>query len=343
MRRKITVFALLSLSLLFVGCASKEDELAARIKQTGKVVEQRLDTLKHHLDHDRLSNAKLIKQYAKYIKKHSPELMEIASTLEEEGGSKGALYQGLKIRYMEAVETGKTVTLNQDDKLAKLVEEFTSIANAAGNSEFNMALTDPLNVLSDMSGGKLPRVGAGSAKETEKENGAASYGRASALVGNPNYGGWQSQSNGTSIWAFYGQYRLFSDLLSGPVSYGHWSRHRDYSYYNDTGRKYYSSPGQRNTAESTQRNAKKRFAARGDRFEGPYNRKRATASKVTPRKLATSVTKAPRRLSSSYSSGLSTRSLDRNSSGSNYTKTTSSTYSSRGSYGTTRSYGGGGK
>ena len=47
-------------------------------------------------------------------------------------------------------------------------------------------------------------------------------------VGNDKYGSWKTQSNGTSFWAFYGQYHFMSSLFYG-------SRHRyyrsDYSYY----------------------------------------------------------------------------------------------------------------
>ena len=47
-------------------------------------------------------------------------------------------------------------------------------------------------------------------------------------VGNDKYGSWKTQSNGTSFWAFYGQYHFMSSLFYG-------SRHRyymsDYNYY----------------------------------------------------------------------------------------------------------------
>ncbi len=47
-------------------------------------------------------------------------------------------------------------------------------------------------------------------------------------VGNKKYGNWQRQSNGSSFWAFYGQYHFMSSLFYG-------SRHRyyrnDYDYY----------------------------------------------------------------------------------------------------------------
>lgn len=56
-------------------------------------------------------------------------------------------------------------------------------------------------------------------------------------VGNSRYGEWKTDSNGMSFWAFYGQYRLMSDVLG-------WGRvHRDdyYAYRTNrqNGRPYY--------------------------------------------------------------------------------------------------------
>ncbi|WP_010520335.1 hypothetical protein [Aquimarina agarivorans] len=53
-----------------------------------------------------------------------------------------------------------------------------------------------------------------------KENGVLDKNSAPAgangYVGNPQYGQWQTHSNGSSFWIFYGRYRLMSDLFFGP-------------------------------------------------------------------------------------------------------------------------------
>jgi hypothetical protein len=63
-----------------------------------------------------------------------------------------------------------------------------------------------------------------------------------AFVGNPRYGEWQSDDRGTSFWAWYGAYRLFSDLLGArgvPYHYRRdewnaWSTgHRGQPYYGE--------------------------------------------------------------------------------------------------------------
>ncbi|MEX6627374.1 hypothetical protein [Tenacibaculum salmonis] len=57
-------------------------------------------------------------------------------------------------------------------------------------------------------------------------------------VGNQKYGSWERQSNGSSFWAFYGQYHFMSSLLGGSNrSYGR----NDYDHYrtNNQGRTSY--------------------------------------------------------------------------------------------------------
>lgn len=61
-------------------------------------------------------------------------------------------------------------------------------------------------------------------------------------VGDTDTGEWKTDSNGNSFWAFYGQYRFFSDLIGGPYPY-----HYRYEYdewnrsYRHAGHPYYST------------------------------------------------------------------------------------------------------
>ncbi len=57
------------------------------------------------------------------------------------------------------------------------------------------------------------------------------------------YGYWQTRSNGTSFWVFYGQYALMRDMLWGR-SYSNWVEprsYRDYSRSRSLGRTYYGT------------------------------------------------------------------------------------------------------
>ncbi|MFP3458652.1 hypothetical protein R0J89_20595, partial [Psychrobacter sp. SIMBA_152] len=57
------------------------------------------------------------------------------------------------------------------------------LREAAKPTLFSDALTDPINMLADMSNGSLARVGAISQK-------AEGQGVGNQMVGNPNYGNW---------------------------------------------------------------------------------------------------------------------------------------------------------
>ncbi len=59
-----------------------------------------------------------------------------------------------------------------------------------------------------------------------------------AFVGDSRYGEWRTDSSGKSFWHYYGQYRLFSDLLGfgGPIYRNHY---RDYQSYRSSNRPYY--------------------------------------------------------------------------------------------------------
>lgn len=64
-----------------------------------------------------------------------------------------------------------------------------------------------------------------------------------AYVGDPKTGEWKTDNSGNSFWAFYGQYRFFTDLIGGPSPYYYrseydtWNknyRYQEKSYYAGT-------------------------------------------------------------------------------------------------------------
>jgi hypothetical protein len=74
-------------------------------------------------------------------------------------------------------------------------------------------------------------------------------------VGNSKYGNWQQQSNGTSFWAFYGQYHFMSSLFYGS---SHRYYRNDYNYYrtNHYGRSnYYGRNNNFGTSTYTNKNS----------------------------------------------------------------------------------------
>jgi hypothetical protein len=171
-------------------------------------------------------------------------------------------------------------------------------------------LADPINVLADMSDGKLPRVDALSKEAEEKIDGVSGSGAGAQLVGNPHYGSWQSNSSGNSFWGWYGQYAFLSSMMGRPIFYDRWSSNRGYSYYHDYGRSTYSSPRQMKSQASLETQTQKRFSSQGKQFESAYARKRATTSKISSQRSNASNTSSSSRTASksSYSNSRSSRS-----------------------------------
>ena len=279
---------LLLLSVL--GCESKLAQTQASVASQISTTEQTVADLGQALSQQQLHNAQLLRAYSDALQEQQPKLAEIARIIGQDSSTQGPLYQGLITRLAD-VKTAP-VTLESS---AAIFNELAALQQAARPSIFNDALTDPINVLADMSQGQLARVGSIS-QQAQGDNGQSSAG--SQLVGNPSYGHWQSQSDGTSFWQWYGMYRLLGDVI-GRVSYANWSQKRHYSYYSDYGRSRYTSPVQRQQQTAVDNRTRKQFARSGRAFNSPYAKTRRGASGLSRASYT------PSRTQSSY--GKSTR------------------------------------
>ena len=290
--------SLLLMLQLLVGCESKLEQTQATINQQINVAQQGIDKLGNALEQSQVRNAQLLTEYARILKAQKPELTRITELVAEDATTQGPLYQGLTSRLNDI--KAETVTL---DNAGLVLDNLTRLQEASQLSLFSDALTDPINVLADMSDGQLARIGAISQRAEASSGSGSDYGAGSQLVGNPNYGGWQTQSNGTSFWQWYGMYRMFGDL-TGRVNYGNWSNNRRYSYYSDYGRSRYTSPKQGRQQAAVETKTRKAFKRTGQSFSSPYAKKRTgssglSRSSYTPTKTASSYAKSSRSASSS--------------------------------------------
>ena len=181
-----SVLLLLVAAVVLVGCdggAALRSQVETDLGRVAAAVER----LGADLDGDRVQNAALIKQYAARVARAKPELRELTEVLRREGTRNGTMYRSLGERLDEA-----RGMLPPPDAAAEayvpVARELQSLAAAADPAEFSRALSDPLNVLADLSDGALPRVDAISASASRQANGAADLGPGSQLVGNPHYG-----------------------------------------------------------------------------------------------------------------------------------------------------------
>lgn len=272
-------FAFLALILLLTGCSDPvKDQINAQIP----ITEKQLTALGQALSNNTVTNAKVLTSYADTLATKSPQFAPLINELAKDATTAGPLYKGLQERFNQAKDNSG-VFISPQERL----EELLNISQAADPRLFSDALSDPINVLADLSKGELPRVNSMSKARSQQTNSAEDFGAGEQLIGNPAYGQWQTQSNGTSFWMWYGLYRMFDDVFDvdrkrrNRVYYSSWGRSRNYSYYNDYGRTRFSSPNQLNRQNQVENRTRKSFQSKGQKFTSAYSKNRTGASGVS--------------------------------------------------------------
>jgi hypothetical protein len=261
-------------SLLLTGCG---DPIKEQITQQLPVTEQRLNNLAQALESGEVRNANLIKQYSEKLKQQNGDFTPLVNEFLKDASTQGPMYRSLVDRLETAKNQPQMFASSQD-----LFNELVNIYQAADPVLFSDALSDPLNVLADMSGGSLPRVNSLSKTQSMQANNAQDFGTGEQLIGNPAYGQWQTGSNGMSFWAWYGMYSMVGDIFGGRRAYyGDWGRYRNYSYYNDYGRYRYSSPNDLKKQTQVENRTRKSFESKGQKFQSTYAKNRTGSSSLS--------------------------------------------------------------
>ncbi len=261
------------ISVLISACS---DNFKEKIAQQTPITEQRIEQLAIALENAEVRNANLIKQYAVKVTELKGELKPIIDELAKDATPQGPMYKSLVTR-LETVKTQPTMFENNE----AIYEELMNLYQAADPLLFSDLLSDPLNVLADMSEGQLPRVNALSKEQSLLANNAQDFGTGEQLIGNPNYGSWQRDSSGMSFWAWYGMYSMMGDLFGRRTYYNDWGRSRNYSYYNDYGRTRYSSPSQLNKQSTLDASTRKSFEQQGKPYTSAYSKNRTGSSSLS--------------------------------------------------------------
>jgi len=260
-------------TLSLVGCG---DPVKEQIEQQLPITEQRVTQLGDALNNGQVRNASLINQYADKVAINKAHLLPLINEFRKDASTNGPMYKAL----LDRINTVKTQPQMFESSQARY-NELLNIYQAADPILYSDALSDPLNVLADMSDGQLPRINSLSKSQSQQANNAQDFGTGEQLIGNPNYGNWQTGSNGMSFWAWYGMYSMMGDLFGRRTYYNDWGRKRNYSYYNDYGRTRYSSPGQLKKQTALDTRTKKSFSSRGQKFTSPYSKNRAGSSSLS--------------------------------------------------------------
>ncbi len=291
MRITSIIGLLLLIQLGLSGCTSDKELWQKSLQAAASEAAAELKRLTVKIDNQSIRNVKLLKSYAEIVKKDSPDLAEIVDALAMDATTEGPIVKGLKERLESARQAIPQAIERGGQAVAELQQEFNAIQVAADPVLFGMMLTDPINVLADMSNGKLARVEAMSKEAALRINKSGDYGAGSQLIGNPNYGQWKEDSQGRSFWEWYGMYAMFSNLFNAPIYYNNWAANRGYSYYSDYGRDYYTSPSQRKKQQARIAKTKQKFQKSGKTFKSPYAKTRAGASATAKRSAVRSASK----------------------------------------------------
>lgn len=268
---KIKLLLILCVSLLLSACG---DDRPQKLERNIQNIDYLLNNLGSNLDANYIPNATMLQEYSKLLSQYRPELKPLLGQLARDATRDGPLYQGMLQRLKTLKEQPQVI----GDIEAQLFES-ESLIEASDANLFNDALSDPINVIADLSDGQLTRVNAISKQSSMQANHADDNGAGSQLVGNPGYGQWQTNSSGMSFWHWYGMYSMFS-AITNPVRYDRWSSRRDYSYYNDVGRNRYSSPQDIKKQNNLASKTKKQFAGKGG-FNSPYAKSKTGASRMS--------------------------------------------------------------
>jgi hypothetical protein len=221
---KYSIFFWLTLLTAFLlsGCGNRYED---QLRETHKNVMGQVGFLKEQLDNRQLSNALLIEKYAMLLMQQKPGFADIANLMKKDATSKGASFSALSNRL-----TNVNLVPTDEETAESSFEELGLISTAADVREFNHSLADVVNTLASLSDGQLPVI---SVPSSERANAQQS----NALVGNPSYGHWQQNSSGHSLWAWYGMYSMFGNVMGGRnYHYNSWSSRPHYSYYDRYGR-----------------------------------------------------------------------------------------------------------
>ena len=252
------------------------DPVKEQITQQLPITEQRVAQLGQALENGDIRNANLIQQYAEKVLALKPNLSPLVAEFQKDASVQGPMYKALLDRVATAKEQPQMFESSQ-----ALYNELLNIYQAADPVLYSDALSDPLNVLADMSDGELPRINSLAKDQSMLANKAQDFGVGEQLIGNPNYGQWTTGSNGMSFWAWYGMYSMMGDLFGRRTYYNDWGRYRNSSYYHDSGRTRYSSPSQLKKQTKLDSRVKKSFASRGQKYTSPYSKNRSGSSSLS--------------------------------------------------------------
>ncbi|MCH2037497.1 MAG: hypothetical protein MK137_02755 [Rickettsiales bacterium] len=292
--KRSKVWGIILVVLVTVSCS---DPVKDELESLAPSVSKKIEDLNTKLDNNDLTNAIILKDYAKKLKKTHPEYTSVANEFLKETKPDNDRIVSMEKRFKEIMDEPKKFRSHKE----RLIE-MASLANASDSQIYNDSLIDPINTMADLSQGSLQRLQESRSKRNADE--------VSRLVGNPNYGRWENRG-GQSIWVWLAAYSIFNNLTT-PYYYHSWYYNRPWSYYHDYGRDIYSGRADRRNRERThssnQRKLKDYGRSRGRNYYSYNSRKnnsnfRASTSTRNAHRNSVSTTRNRSSYSASHRGG----------------------------------------
>lgn len=249
--------------LLLMGCISGAPSPKQEFNAYQELIPKQIALLQKSIVDNKLNNAVLLKHYASELKELNPKFESIAEDFLTLTRPDNAVIAEFQTRFDQIIQDYE----NKNRSLNNTLIDLKHLAKASHPEIYNDSLIDEINTLANLSNGHLTAI------HTDNN---AHQNPGQHLVGNPKYGQWVSDGS-TSIWAWYGIYRLFSDLHA-PYRYHSWYYNRPWSYYQDYGRDFYENKYQRTVRENNHRQnsqSVKQYGQRTGRFASEYERPRS--------------------------------------------------------------------
>ena len=221
---------------LLSACESEQDVYNKQfVANSSLELDYALVNLEGKIKNKRLKNILILELYAKKLANIDPDLSEIANSIGQAGSADGEKLKSLGTRVKDFNKNSilKDDLSTLEKKMPSITKEYNSLKLGLDADIFDESLMDEINTLADLSGGELKRI---SIPKSATNQAAATPGQ--YLVGNPQYGSWQKDSSGSSVWMWIAAYSM---LNNRPYYANSWYSKPRYSYYNDYGRSSYGT------------------------------------------------------------------------------------------------------
>ncbi|MGF1454066.1 MAG: hypothetical protein ACFB6R_01675 [Alphaproteobacteria bacterium] len=226
----VRILVLLGAVLLVSAC---NDPNAKAIAQLDTAIKDRFAKVEQDLGEGRLPNAKILARYVAQAKTLEPDYADVMDGLGTMAGPQNRRFQDLKVQHKEVMKAYDKRSVPS----GQIAEQLQRIYDAAAPERINAGLVDEINTVAALTNGALSPI--------NLPDGGALPEAGTALVGNPSYGSWQQQSNGTPMWVWFAQYALLQSVV-GNMFYPSWYYNRPWSYDYDVYRDRFGTPRWRN-------------------------------------------------------------------------------------------------